>query len=255
MIAILSSAKTMDMVGGWKAPSPTQPEYLDKGKVLLQSLQRLSSTEISRLMGVSAAIAKLNAERFAAFRFPFSEKNAKPALLAYQGDVFKNMGSAEFGIDDLAFAQKSLRILSGLYGVLRPLDLIQPYRLEMAIKLSGPSWKDLYAYWSDAVTHAIDRDARENGRCLVNLASQEYASAVDADKLSVPMFVLTFKQDRKGKVDLIPILAKRARGLMSRYLVTRRVTDPEKLKDFQEEDYRFEPKLSSKTEWVFVRRA
>ncbi len=253
MIAILSSAKTLDFESGWKAPETTQPECLAHARTLLAQLKPLSANRLGKLLGVSPKLAALNAERLASMHFPFTRQNAKPALLAYQGDVFRSMGSAEFTADDLSFAQGSLRVVSGLFGVLRPLDLIQAYRLEMAAKLSGPTWEDLYDFWSDRVTAAIDRDAAEKGALVLNLASQEYAGVLNPKRLKARLLTIQFKQKRNGKIEIVPILAKRARGLMARHLVKNRIQNPDALKKFADEGYKFFPDLSVENEWVFVR--
>ena len=255
MIAVLSSAKTMDFESPWQAPRQTSPECLKRARVLMNRLSRLTAKDIARLMGVSPKIAQLNAQRFKQFTLPHTSGNAKPALLAYQGDVYRGMKSAAFNSGELVFAQKTLRILSGLYGVLRPLDLIQPYRLEMAIKLSGPTWENLYGYWSKEATRLIDRDALADGKVIVNLASQEYSSVLQEDKLKSRLLNIIFKQDRGGKIILIPILAKRARGLMANYIITEQLTDLEGMKQFKTDGYRFSSSDSTASEWVFIRRA
>ncbi len=256
MIAILSSAKTLDFESPWQAPATTQPECGQQAKVLLAQLKPLSSAQLSKLLGVSLKLATLNAERFTRLSLASTIKNAKPAILAYQGDVYRGMRSAAFDVEDLTFSQGILRIISGLYGVLRPLDLIQPYRLEMATKLAGPDWKDLHAYWSDRVTRLIDRDAQasdKKSQVILNLASQEYSSVLNRERLTVPVLTLSFKQNRKGRIQMVPILAKRARGLMAHFLVTRRILQPDALKTFQEDGYRFDSKTSTRSEWVFIR--
>lgn len=254
MIAILSSAKTLDFSTPWKAPETTQPERIERAKPIMGALRKLSASEIAKLMGVSAKIAQLNAERFRAFDLPMSPQNAKPAILAYQGDVYKGLQAGRFTVAQLQVAQRSLRIVSGLYGLLRPLDLIQPYRLEMAVKLSGNGWQDLYDYWSDAVTELIARDAAKDRQPVINLASQEYSRALQPGRLSVPVLAITFMQDRRGKLEMVPILAKRARGLMARHLVIEGATDPEPLKRFRDDGYRFAAGESSADDWVFVRK-
>jgi uncharacterized protein len=253
MIAIVSSAKTLDFELGWKAPETTQPECLAQARALLAQIKPLPAAKLGKLLGVSPKLAALNAERLSSMSFPFTPRNAKLALLAYQGEVFRSMGSGDLSAEDLLFAQGSLRIVSGLFGLLRPLDLIQPYRLEMAAKLSGPSWKDLRAFWSDRVTAMLSRDAQANGKLIVNLASQEYASVFDRKKLSADVLTIHFKQSRKGKVEMVPILAKRARGLMARFLVKNRVENAAALKKFNADGYQFNAALSVDNEWIFLR--
>ena len=254
MIAILSSAKTMDFESPWRSADATQPEFRKQAATLMAELKKRPKAQIGKLMGISPKLAELNAGRFQRFAAAHTAQNAKPALLAYQGDVFEAMGSAGYSGQDLAFAQKRLRIISGLYGVLRPLDLIQPYRLEMAIKLSGESWKDLYGFWGERVTEALERDCRSDGGVIINLASQEYSGVLNPKKLGDRTLSIAFKQDRKGKIEMVPILAKRARGLMAGYIVKQRLEKPEQLKEFSTEGYRFTASLSSDNAWVFVRR-
>ncbi len=254
MIVLLASAKTLDFTTPWRAPSTTTPERLDRAIALMARLRSLSAKQIAALMGVSPKIAQLNAERFQQFAAAHTKQNAKPALLAYQGQVYRSMRAAQFTDDDLTFAHRTLRIVSGLYGVVRPLDLIQPYRLEMAIKLGGPGWKDLYDYWSESVTELVDHDSRANGQLIINLASQEYFRALRTDRLSSRVLAITFKQWRNGRSDMVPILAKRARGLMAGFIVRERVVEPERLRAFRDEGYRFMADESDDGEWVFLRR-
>ncbi len=254
MIVLLSSAKTLDSSAPWKAPATTRPECVDQIKQLMGVLRQLSANELRQLMGVSSALARMNVERHQHLSMPFGPDNAKPALLTYRGDVYRAMQADRFTPDELTFAQQTLRIISGLYGVLRPLDLIQPYRLEMAVALGGPSWKDLYEYWSEDITRLVDRDARAHGGVIVNLASQEYARVVRPERLTSQLLTITFHQERNGRRQLVPILAKRARGLMAGYLVRHRVTTPQRLQAFDDEGYRFDAGSSTDANWMFVRR-
>lgn len=253
MITLLASAKTLDFTTPWPELKPTQPEFASEARALVTRLRPFTAVQLAHLMGVNAKLAQLNVERFQQFHATHTPEWAKPALLAYQGDMYEAMGSADLTEAQLAFAQQHLRILSGLYGVLRPLDLIQPYRLEMAIKLSGSTWRDLYAFWSDKVTAAIDRDVRRLGGVVVNLASQEYAQTLQRARLQARWLNITFKQQRAGKIETVPILAKRARGLMARYLLDRQISEPAGLKGFDTDGYRFAAAASNDAEWVFVR--
>ncbi len=255
MIVLLASAKTLDFSTPWRVPTYTLPEYLDEAKMLLAQLRKFSPTQIAKLMGVSPTIARLNADRYQQFCTPFTPQNAKPALLAYRGEVYRSMEAAHYRETELTFAHKTLRIVSGLYGVLRPLDLIQPYRLEMATKLNGAGWTDLYHFWSERVSQTIDRDSWSETRLVVNLASQEYFRTLLAEKVRAQVLTITFKQERRGLVEMVPILAKHARGLMARHIVTHRCRQAEPLKEFHDEGYRFAADLSTSSEWVFVRRA
>jgi len=255
MIALLSSAKTLDFTTPWASPATTQPAFLREAGALVAQLRARSASELATLMAVSGRIAQLNAERFRAFSLAHSADNAKPAILAYQGDVYAAMGSVSFSRAELAFSQATLRIVSGLYGLLRPLDLIQPYRLEMAVKLDGPGWKDLYGFWTEKITEQLSADCARAGGVLVNLASQEYAKAADPARLRAQVLTVAFKQERKGRLTAIGILAKRARGLMARHIIANRLRRPEGLRSFSAGGYRFSPELSSDSEWVFVQKA
>ena len=254
MIVLLSSAKTLDSSAPWRAPATTRPECVDQIKELMAALRQLSVFDLRKLMDVSASIAQLNVERHRHLSMPLTPDNAKPALLTYRGDVYRAMQAERFSQDELTFAQQTLRIISGLYGIVRPLDLIQPYRLEMAVALSGPTWTDLYAYWSEHVTRLVDRDARAHGGMIVNLASQEYARVVLPERLTSQWLAVTFQQDRGGRRRMVPILAKRARGLMAGYIVRHRITTPQRLHAFDDEGYQFDSGSSTEAELIFVRR-
>jgi len=199
-------------------------------------------------------LADLNMQRFQKWRTPFTPANASPALLAFQGDVYQGLQSETLDMDDLAFAQRHLRILSGLYGVLRPLDLMQDYRLEMGTALANPHGRDLYAFWGDTITEALNRTLAEQGDdILINLASQEYFKAVRPEKLAGRIITPLFKERKAGGYKIVSLLAKRARGMMSRFIVDRRISDPEALKTFDVGGYRFNPELSSEHQWSFTR--
>lgn len=206
-------------------------------------------------MGISDKLAGLNAARFAEWHTPFTPENAKPAVQAFQGDVYLGLEAETFSDDDNAFAQQHLRILSGLYGLLRPLDLIQPYRLEMGTKLANPAGKDLYAFWKDTLTEALDRAVAESGTpVLVNLASNEYFKAIDAKRLEARVITPVFKDEKNGQLKIISFYAKKARGLMSAWMIRQRLDDPEGLKEFDVAGYRFNATLSEGDTLVFTRR-
>ena len=268
MLVLLSSAKTLDFESPWDAPKPTQPEFVNEAHALVQTLRTYSASGLRTLLDVNPAIATLNRERYRRFSLPFTVRSAKPALFAYRGDVYRQLTVSRYRSEQLAFAQRTLRILSGLYGVLRPLDFIQPYRLELSTKLRGPAWRDLYAFWSERVTRAIERDSLVDERqrstpakgsagagWIINLASQEYFRVLNTPRLRARILTLTFKQDRHGTARMVPILAKRARGLMVNFILTRRLADPRALQTFRDGGYQYAPQHSSATEWVFLRRA
>jgi hypothetical protein len=202
-------------------------------------------------MHLSEDLATPNAERYQTFTDTFSPDNSKQALLAFKGEVYAKMEADQFTAEELEFAQQHLRILSGLYGLLKPLDLMQPYRLEMGTKLKTKKGDSLYEYWGTKISKALN--AAGEGRTLVNLASQEYFKAVDKKTLKLPVITIHFKEHKGGSYQVVGFFAKQARGLMARFAIQNRITDPEQLKTFHEEGYEFAERLSSAQDWVFVR--
>ena len=254
MLILISPAKTLDYETPPATNVCTQPDFLEEAATLVYGLSKLSEEEIGDLMGVSPKLAKLNKERFTNWKAPFTEENAKQAALAFKGDVYEGMRAWEFNADDFAFAQKSLRILSGFYGLLRPLDLMQPYRLEMGTVYANPAGKDLYAFWGDTLAKAIDEAVEASGSdLLVNLASQEYFKAAKAKNLKASIVSPVFKDEKNGKYKIISFYAKKARGLMSAYLIRNRVTKAEEIAGFDFSGYRFSPEDSTEEAPVFLR--
>ncbi|UYG08102.1 peroxide stress protein YaaA [Halomonas sp. M4R1S46] len=254
MLSVISPAKTLDFETPATTAHHTQPDFLTRSRELIGILRDLSPQQISELMGVSDKIAGLNAARFAEWQTPFTPDNAKPAAQAFQGDVYAGLEADRFDDDDNAFAQDHLRILSGLYGLLRPLDLIQPYRLEMGTKLANPAGKDLYAYWKEELTTALDRAVADSGSpVLVNLASNEYFKAIDAKRLQARVVTPVFKDEKNGQYKIISFYAKKARGLMAAWMIRQRLDDAEALKDFDVAGYRFNAALSEGDTLVFCR--
>ncbi|ATJ84293.1 peroxide stress protein YaaA [Halomonas beimenensis] len=254
MLSVISPAKTLDFETPATTPQYTQPDFLDRSRELITILRDLSPQQIGELMGVSDKIAGLNAARFADWQPPFSPDNAKPAAQAFQGDVYVGLEAASFDEEDNAFAQDHLRILSGLYGLLRPLDLIQPYRLEMGTKLANPVGKDLYAYWKPTLTAALDQAVANSGsQVLVNLASNEYFKAIDANRLQARVITPVFKDEKNGQYKIISFYAKKARGLMAAWMIRQRLDAPEGLKDFDVAGYRYDPAQSRGDTLVFCR--
>jgi cytoplasmic iron level regulating protein YaaA (DUF328/UPF0246 family) len=249
MILILSPSKSMDM-----APCDctgfTQPAYLDRAGKLVVKLRGFSTAELMEFMDISEPLAELNRKRYREWATPFSPANASPALFAFTGDVYEGLDAARLGHRDVQYAQQHLRILSGLYGLLRPLDLIQPYRLEMGRPLETRGAKNLYDFWRDTVTEGLN--AEPGGR-LVNLASQEYFKAVDTKKLNKQVVSPVFKEERNGQFRLISFFAKKARGSMARYLIQNRIDDAEGLLGFAEDGYAYNPGLSTASAPVFTR--
>lgn len=256
MLVLLSPSKTQDFSPIPLPAKPTQPELLDESQVLMQALRKLSVPQIGKLMDISEKLSLLNHQRYQDFSLPFTEENAKPAALAFKGDVYDGLDATTFSAQEMKFAQHSLRILSGLYGVLRPLDLIQPYRLEMKIPLKNRRGKDLYAFWGDRLTELLNRHmAEEKTDTVINLASQEYFGAVNVRKLKGRLITVHFKERKDGKLKVIGLFAKKARGMMARHIVQERITEPQALLRFNGGGYAFEPELSGDAEFVFARNA
>nr|MBI1229808.1 peroxide stress protein YaaA [Cytophagales bacterium] len=250
MITLISPSKTLDLSDS-TFPRHSQPDFGSEIKGLVKIMKKKSPKDIRELMGVSENLAVLNHTRYQQFEDAFTLANAKQALLAFKGDVYTRIDVDEFTDEDFQFAQKHLRILSGLYGLLKPLDLIQPYRLEMGIRLKNGKSKDLYGYWGSKIAKAIN-DAKDD-EYIVNLASQEYFKAVDQTKLKGRIIHPTFKEYKDGAYKIIGIFAKQARGMMTNEIIKNRINDPENLKTFNKEGYEFADTLSSENEWVFVR--
>ena len=254
MLAILSPAKTLD----FDTPSTCQkfstPDFLDDATKLITRLRKYSPHEISDLMKISSKLGEQNFSRYADWHTPFDQGNAKQALLAFKGDVYLGLEAWSFDRRDFNWAQKRLRILSGLYGVLRPLDLIQPYRLEMGTRLPTSRAKDLYGFWGTRLRNALDQALDEQGdRILVNLASREYSDALQLDGLDCRIITPTFKDLKAGKYRFMSFYGKKARGAMARYLVKNRVKSVRSLKAFDKLGYRFSEELSRGDDWVFLR--
>ena len=255
MIIVLSPAKTLDFTTPPTVAAYTQPALLAQSQVLIERLRELSPVDLGQLMSISDQLAVLNATRYAEWTLPFSPGNAKQALLAFKGDVYEGLDAASLAPADFEFAQGHLRILSGLYGLLRPLDLMQPYRLEMGTRLSNPRGKDLYAFWGDRVADALNEALRETGStALVNLASEEYFKSVKPRMLAVPVVQPVFEDWSAGKFKVVSFYAKRARGLMARFAVVRRITSAEGLKAFAGEGYSYSAEASNEKHWVFRRK-
>ena len=255
MIIVLSPAKTLDFVTPPTLADYSLPGFLDQSQLLIELLRKFSPLEIGRLMGISDSLAALNATRFADWAQPFSPDRARPAVLAFNGDVYEGLEASTLSPAILRFAQSHLRILSGLYGLLRPLDLIQPYRLEMGLRLANLRGKDLYAFWGEHIVDALNTSLVEAGASvLVNLASDEYFRAIRLNKLSVPVIQPVFEDWSAGKFKVVSFYAKRARGLMARFALSRRLKKTEGLKRFSSEGYAFNALASDATRWVFRRK-
>ncbi|OIO72946.1 MAG: hypothetical protein CO186_04815 [Zetaproteobacteria bacterium CG_4_9_14_3_um_filter_49_83] len=254
MLVVISPAKKLDMTTAAPVEEFSMPEALDEAAELVAQLRELDPFQLADLMKLSMQLADLNANRFSQWELPFSADNAKQALFAFQGDVYQSMDAGSFTEQDIHFTQYHLRILSGLYGVLRPLDLMQAYRLEMGTRLNNVRGQDLYAFWGSAISHMLNRAlADEENNVLINLASNEYFKSVHVHELIAPVITPVFKEYAKGSYKVVGIHAKKARGMMTRYIIKKRLKDAEALKQFEEGGYQFDEGLSSDDEWVFCR--
>lgn len=250
MIILLSPAKTLNETPFSGAQKTTFPQFWDQTKKLAEILKQKSSVDIEKLMKVSSKIGTLNFDRYQNFPEAFTNENTFPALHCFQGDVYRGIEEENFSDAQWAYAQKNLRILSGLYGVLRPLDLMYPYRLEMGTNLTNPRGKNLYEWWGDQVTENLNGEHQE---VVLNLASQEYASVIQPEKIRGFFLNIHFKEQKGDTYKIVAIHAKRARGVMANWLIKNQIKDVEAVKDFAENNYRFEPKFSTESDWVFVR--
>ena len=254
MLTVLSPAKTLDYETPSSISKHTQPLFADRSAELIDILLGYKPAQLSKLMGISDKLALLNADRYEAWNRKSTKKNARQCLLAFKGDVYVGMNAQTFDEDDFAFAQNHLMILSGLYGGLRPLDLMQPYRLEMGTKLKNKHGNDLYAFWDDAITLALNKQLKKNGEeVLLNLASNEYFKSVQVDRLKANVVAPVFKDEKNGKYKIISFFAKKARGMMSGWVIRNRITDPKKLVKFKEGGYYFSREDSTEKSPVFLR--
>jgi len=254
MLTVISPAKTLDYDSPLTTAEYSLPDYLEDSAELISELRKLSPPQVSELMGISDKLGALNFGRYLDWQSEFTPDNARPAILAFKGDVYTGLAVESLSESDLQWAQQHLRILSGLYGLLRPLDLMQPYRLEMGTKLTNPKGKDLYQFWGGKITEGLNAELGSmKTPVLVNLASNEYFKSVMPGKLNAEIITPVFKDWKGGKYKIISFYAKKARGLMSRYLIEHRIDDAERLKEFDYAGYAYQPAMSSAREWVFTR--
>lgn len=258
MLFLISPAKTLD----YESPVPpevaalaTRPRFVKEAAALIEVLKTKSAQDIASLMDLSDPLAQLNVARYGAWSTRFTERNSKPAVLAFNGDVYEGLAAASLSTEDLAWAQQHLVILSGLYGLLRPLDRLQPYRLEMGIPLATPGAKNLYGYWGDTLSRTLNTQlGADPAPVVVNLASQEYFKAVDRKALKARVVDCVFEDWKGGQWKVISFHAKRARGLMARFAVTHRITQVQALQGFDSEGYAFDAGASAPDRLVFRRR-
>ena len=254
MLTLLSPAKTLDFDTPPTTDIATQPAFLSQSAELVDVLKPYSPDELGALMKLSPALSELNVQRFHDWQLPFSPDNAKAAMLAFKGDVYTGLEAETFNKKELNFAQQHLRILSGLYGLLKPLDLIQPYRLEMGTKLTNPKGKDLYAFWGDAITEALNKELQQQTSTqIVNLASNEYFKSVKPKQLQGELVTPVFKDEKNGQYKIISFYAKKARGYMAAYIIRHGIDQAEGVKDFNIAGYRFSEEDSQGNTWVFKR--
>lgn len=254
MLMLLSPAKTLDYESPLITDRFTLPRLLDDSARLIELCRRLSASQLASLMGISDKLAGLNVARFAQWQPTCTAQNSRPALFAFKGDVYTGLQAERLSAAELEFAQTHLRMLSGLYGLLRPLDRMQPYRLEMGTKLANAAGADLYAFWGQRITDWINADLAEQGdEVVINLASNEYFKAVQPKALRGRLISPVFQDQKHGQYKIISFYAKQARGLMARYIIQQRLTDPADLLDFDLADYAYAPEVSTADKPVFRR--
>ncbi|WP_422409472.1 MULTISPECIES: peroxide stress protein YaaA [unclassified Endozoicomonas] len=255
MLFVVSPAKTLDYDTAVVTKKFSQPEFLDQSQNLIDQLRELSPADISSLMSISDKLSQLNAARYQAWQQPFTQENAKQAVLAFKGDVYTGLDAETMNAKQFDYAQKHLRILSGLYGLLKPLDLMQAYRLEMGTKFANNAGKDLYAFWGEQITDKLNEEmAAQKNDILVNLASNEYFKAVKPKLLKGQIITPVFKDWKGDKYKIISFYAKKARGLMCRYAIDNNLKKVDDLKGFDYEGYSYNEAMSNDKEWVFIRK-
>ena len=254
MLTIISPAKKLDYSQPAEAHECSQPMLLEHSEQLLNDLRLLSPDDICSLMGLSDKLGALNFERFQEWQTPFSRENAKQAILAFKGDVYQGLDADNMSADELAWAQDNLRILSGLYGLLRPMDLMQPYRLEMGTKFANNRGANLYQFWGEIITNQLNKLLSASPKSvLINLASNEYFKSVKPKKLEADIITPIFMDQKNDKYKIISFFAKRARGLMSAFIIKNKITDAEQLKTFNVDGYSYNPAMSEGNKWIFCR--
>ena len=255
MLIILSPAKILNFKDQPITDKFTKPEFMNETEQLVNLMRKLSATELSKLLAINSGLTQLNFDRYFNWHKPFTLKNAKQAILTFDGEVFRGLNAKTFSPEDFEYAQQHLRIFSGLYGVLRPLDLIQAYRLEVSSKLENPFGKDLYAFWKEAVTESILKALKKSKKpaFILNLASTEYFKTLDLKNKNIRVIDVEFFEFKNDKYSQIVIYTKKARGLMARYVIENRIEDEESLKGFNAEGYWYSPQMSSPDKLVFTR--
>jgi cytoplasmic iron level regulating protein YaaA (DUF328/UPF0246 family) len=253
MLTVISPAKKLDYASPVKVDAYSQPRLLEHSKELLKELKKLSPQDVCALMGLSDTLGALNYERFQEWQAPFNTDNARPAVLAFKGDVYQGLDAGNMATEDLNWAQGTLRILSGLYGVLRPLDLMQPYRLEMGTKFANARGPNLYAFWDNIINRELNNLLQKPTDVLVNLASNEYFKAAKEKEITGRIVTPVFMDNKNGTYKIISFFAKKARGLMAAFIIKGKITDVEDIKHFDSDGYRFNSAMSEGDKWVFTR--
>ncbi len=254
MISVISPAKTLDFDSPPTTNTYTQPEFIAESEKIMAKLKKTSKKRIGILMDISKNLVDLNFERYQDWAPDFDKESSRQAILAFKGDVYIGLEADKFAEDDLEFAQKHLRILSGLHGILKPLDLIRPYRLEMGTSLKVGRRENLYDFWKDKIYKNLNSAIEESGsNVLINIASNEYFSAVDTKKLKAEIVKVDFKDFKNGEYKMLSFFAKKARGMMARYIIDHRINDPESIKSFNSDGYYFSEELSTSGHFVFLR--
>ena len=254
MLIVISPAKKLDYDTPPHTKRYTTPDFLEDSAELIDQLRVLKPDKIAGLMKISAKLATLNSKRYQQWSLPFTPKNSKQAVLAFKGDVYVGLDADSLSKAELDFAQKKLRILSGLYGLLRPLDLIQPYRLEMGTEFKNTRSKDLYSFWDDKISNAINKELeKQKDDVLINLASNEYFKSLKPKTIKARIITPVFKDKKGSDFKVLSFFAKQARGLMGHYIIQHKLTNPEDIKDFDAAGYRYNKSLSNGDKWTFTR--
>ena len=254
MILVISPAKSLYEKSPVSFEKYTQADFLPEAEKIVSVLKKKKPAQLSKLMGISSKLADLNFQRFQEWSLPFTPENSWQAVLMFNGDVYQGLNAESFTADEFETAQQNLRILSGVYGLLKPLDLIQPYRLEMGTTVTVARKKNLYEFWKTKITAQLNQEFAETGQnILINLASNEYFSAIDSKKLKARIITPAFKKHKNGQYQMVSFFAKKARGLMCRFIIQDKITDPEELKAFDLDGYYFNNELSNTDNWVFTR--
>lgn len=254
MLIVISPAKKLDFKNPPNTKLYSTPNLLEHSKILIEELKKCSIEDLTKLMNISYGLAETNLKRIFDWSVPFKPENAKQAILAFNGDVYEGLNAKSFSDKDFNVAQKKLRIISGLYGLLKPLDLIQAYRLSMGTKLSNDRGKNLYSFWGDIITDELNKSLKEtDNNILINLASNEYFKAIDRNNIKAEIIEIVFKENKNGIYRVVSFYAKKARGLMANFIIKNNLNNPENLKGFNLDNYYFDQKQSTKSKIVFVR--